>query len=73
MLQNYELISLLYHYENLIIQYATSNSVIVTRNKSLKFPKGLQTVSSKKSYNKAIMLFNILLNEFKTIKSFQQR
>ena len=57
-------------HENLKIQYETSKSV--TRNKSLKLPKRLQTVRSKKSYNKAIMKFNILPSKFKTIKSFHK-
>ena len=68
MVQNFELISLLHYYKNTVY-----NINEYYKKKILRLPKRLHTVSSEKSYIKAVMLFNNLPNEYKTIKSLAQR
>lgn len=71
LIQNFEINSLLHHYDKLSTEYSLSNSV--TRNKSLTLPKRYKTVSSKNSYVKAMVLFNALPKELKAIKSVSIR
>ena len=59
--------SLSYHYNELQLIYLTSNKTI--RNKIIQIPKTLKIISSKNSFIGALMIFNRLPNELKTITS----
>ena len=63
--------SLSYHYNELQLIYLTSNKT--TRNKSIQIPKRLKTISSKNSFIRALMIFNRLPNELKTITSIHSK
>ena len=65
--QIFEYESLSYHYNELQLIYLTSNKI--TRNKSIQIPKRLKTISIKNSYIRALMIFNRLPKELKTINS----
>lgn len=69
--QQYALEAVLYHYEALSNMYSESSSQ--TRNKSIQLPKRLKTISSKRSYIKAILVFNKLPNELKVIGNKKKR
>ena len=69
--QQFALESILHHYETLSNMFAESTSA--TRYKSIQLPKRTKTVSSKRSYVKAILIFNSLPNEFKTIVNKTRR
>ena len=59
--------SLSYHYNELQLIYLTSNKT--TRNKSIQISKRLKTISIKNSFVRALMIFNRLHKELKTITS----
>ena len=67
--------SLKYHYKTLRNQYVTSKSI--TRNKNIILPKNKKRVSNKNSYSRAIITYNNLPNDMKTLdidkKASQQR
>ena len=63
--------SLSYHYNELQLIYLTSNKT--TRNKCIQIPKRLQTISSKNSFIRALMIFNRLSNELRTITSIYSK
>lgn len=69
--QQFALESILHYYETLSKMFAESTSV--TRYKSIQLPKRTKTVSSKRSYVKAILIFNSLPNEYKTIVNKNKR
>ena len=58
--------SLNYHYEKLQLAYINSNST--TRKKSIQIPIRQLNISTKNSFIRAIMQFNNLPNELKTIR-----
>ena len=64
--QSFSYESLTYHYEKLQVVFINSNST--TREKSIQIPKRHLTISTKNSFIRAIMQFNNLPNELKTIK-----
>ena len=63
--------SLSYHYNELQLIYLTSNKT--TRNKSIQIPERLKTISNKNSFIRALMIFNCLPNELKTITSIDSK
>lgn len=69
--QQFALESILRHYETLSGLFAESTSV--TRYKSIQLPKRTKTVSSKRSYIRAVLIFNSLPNEYKTIDNRNRR
>ena len=58
--------SLTYHYEKLQLAFINSNST--TRKKSIQIPRRHLTITTKNSFIRAIMQFNNLPNELKTIR-----
>ena len=58
--------SLTYHYEKLQLAYINSNST--TRKKSIQIPRRQLNISIKNSFIRAIMQFNNLPNELKSIR-----
>ena len=59
------------HYNELQLIYLTFNKT--TKNKSIQIPKWLKTISSKNSFIRALMIFNHLPNELKTITSIYSK
>ena len=63
--------SVVYHYNELQLIYLTSNKN--PRNRSIQIPKRLETISSKNSFIRALMIFNRLPNELKTSTSIHSK
>ena len=57
--------SLKYHYKTLRNLYLTSKSI--TRNKNIILSKNKKRVSNKNSYSRAIITYNNLPNDMKTL------
>lgn len=65
--QTFEYEAIIHHYEELKQQYLDTEKI--TRHKSLQIPRRLKTISIKNSYIRALMLYNKLPNDLKTLNT----